>query len=75
VTCLSFHANLHLACRSPFLTVAPLSAVEAYQRALRLKVIDVPWGDHHAEIVVAFRRVDAGHPLISEFRRCITPVA
>ncbi len=75
VTCLSFHANLQLACRSPFLTVAPLSAVEAYQRALRLKVIDVPWGDHHAEIVVAFRRVDAGHPLISEFRRCITPVA
>jgi DNA-binding transcriptional LysR family regulator len=72
VTCLSFHANLQLASRSRFLTVAPLSAVEAYQRVLRLKVIDVPWGDHQAEIVVAFRRVDAAHPLITEFRRCIT---
>lgn len=72
VTCLSFHANLQLASRGRFLTVAPMSAVEAYRQALRLKVIDVPWGDHHAEIVVAFRRVDAVHPLITEFRRCIT---
>lgn len=72
VTCLSFHANLQLASRGRFLTVAPMSAVAAYQRALRLKVIDVVWGDHHAEIVLAFRRVDASHPLITEFRRCIT---
>lgn len=71
VTCLSFHANLQLASRGRFLTVTPLSAVEAYQRALRLKVIDVPWADHQAEIVVAFRRVDASNPLITEFRRCI----
>lgn len=71
VTCLSFHANLQLAARGQFLTVAPLSAVDAYKRSLRLKVVDAPWGDRHAEIVVAFRRFDAANPLIGEFRRCI----
>lgn len=71
VTCLSFHANLQLASRGRFLTVAPLSATDAYKKALGLKTIDVPWVDHHAEIVVAIRRVDAGNPLLAEFRRCI----
>jgi DNA-binding transcriptional LysR family regulator len=71
VTCLSFHANLQLASRGRFLTVAPMSATSAYKKALALKIINAPWVDHHAEIVVGFRRVDADNPLIAELRRCV----
>jgi DNA-binding transcriptional LysR family regulator len=72
VTCLSFHANLQLAALGGFLTVAPVSAVDAYKRTLGLKIIDAPWAHHHAEIVVAFRRVDEGNPLIGALRGCMS---
>jgi hypothetical protein len=48
-----------------------MSATNAYKKALALKIINAPWVDHHAEIVVAFRRVDADNPLIEELRRCV----
>ena len=66
----SFYSNLQMAAASELLTVAPEPAVRTFGQALKLKIVEAPWGEQDSGVVLAVRDFSQLHPALQAFQDC-----